>query len=758
MRLCHNQRMTLKHANIVTAVERALRTEWFFAPPPGSLRIERVENEESTWELFRGHLLDATRTRQRREFALVWHVHLDGDTPSEPRISVRFDAEERTLHVTRRLLVRGFAAVDAGSNVIEAKPVVKWLEELVGSIAYVDECGGVALARDAGAGRHDGPDLDVDALANELSRYISLAVTGVSRLPITSVEAPLPEFALGQLAYIPGLDSLITNLNRQRDGQRDGQDDAPRDGHRGSDASHGNSIDALWQFALGATPTGAAARALEAGLRAAEGQGELAALTDLIRATPGGGARALELVQTMFHEVSLSPFTRWAPNTIRLLDSLSSSDLCGVEGPLDVASHMLRHLVRHLTAYDLVTFHSFGANYPDALWLDALLRWFLGQLEDHPELATDRSVDSPATLRRKRLRRRALRQAWIVRRQYEGHRVPDAPTSRGENQRVIAGEPAVPEEQITQPAARRRRLFDDSPSVDLLGPNTRQLLAAALRDLASGDADAARRANVDEHEFDGRATSELLELGIATFLDRPFGVLKETGAADRSPMLAYEAFSRQVARRRLIAWRRAAEQAGIADSITSTKSTDSTNAAAPSHSADPTDSRDATNSSDSKVSADATSFWRGLEQRLTELRPSGVPVGELPAVSRPGVIMLEDARVAADDFIVTRTAAGSLRRLAEVPGMWSEAQRATIVEWSNSNRPLLLIRRHSPADVRTGAALLTLLSDDLRPRAEIRLARSASPAPLSYVERFGVEFPSFGPLLDGSFPLVIADV
>ncbi|HND51456.1 MAG TPA: hypothetical protein PLV92_03635, partial [Pirellulaceae bacterium] len=573
--------MTSMYANIVTAVERALRPEWFFAPPPGSLRIERVENEESTWELFRGHLLDATRTRQRREFALIWHVHLDAETPSEPRISVRFDAEERALHVTRRLLVRGFAAVDAGSNVIETKPVVKWLEELVGSIAQVDEYGGVARARDAGAERYDGPDLDVDldSLANELSRYISLAVTGVSRLPITSVEAPLPEFALGQLAYIPGLDSPITNLDRQRDGQCDGQDDARRDAHRGADASHGNSIDALWQFALGATPTGAAARALEAGLRAAVGQGELAALTDLIRATPGGGARALKLVQTMFHEVSLSPFTRWAPNTIGLLDSLSSSDLCDVEGPLDVASHMLRHLVRHLTAYDLVTFHSFGANYPDALWLDSLLRWFLGQLEAHPELATDRSDDSPETLRRKRLRRRALRQAWIVRRQYEGHRVPDAPTSRGENQRVIAGEPAVPEEQITQPAARRRRLFDDSPSVDLLGPNTRQLLAAALRDLASGTADAVRRANADERQFDGRETSELLELGIATFLDRPFGVLKETGAADRTPMLAYEAFSRQVARRRLIAWRRAAEQAGIADRIHSTKSTDSTHTA-----------------------------------------------------------------------------------------------------------------------------------------------------------------------------------
>ena len=47
---------------------------------------------------------------------------------------------------------------------------------------------------------------------------------------------------------------------------------------------------------------------------------------------------------------------------------------------------LLRQLGRHLTAYDLVTFHHRGANYPDALLLDDLLRRYLLRIERTPEL------------------------------------------------------------------------------------------------------------------------------------------------------------------------------------------------------------------------------------------------------------------------------------------------------------------------------------------------------------------------------------
>ena len=52
----------------------------------------------------------------------------------------------------------------------------------------------------------------------------------------------------------------------------------------------------------------------------------------------------------------------------------------------------------------------------------------------------------------------ALRQAYLLRRRYEGHPVPDVPTSPGEHARVFPDRyPHVPEEQILQLASRRRR-------------------------------------------------------------------------------------------------------------------------------------------------------------------------------------------------------------------------------------------------------------------------------------------------------------
>ena len=70
----------------------------------------------------------------------------------------------------------------------------------------------------------------------------------------------------------------------------------------------------------------------------------------------------------------------------------------------------------------------------------------------------------------KRLRRRALRQAWLIRRRYEGWPVPDLPTSPGENNRVLPpSHPRVPEEQILQPSRRTRRLYADDPLPSHLG-------------------------------------------------------------------------------------------------------------------------------------------------------------------------------------------------------------------------------------------------------------------------------------------------
>jgi hypothetical protein len=189
---------------------------------------------------------------------------------------------------------------------------------------------------------------------------------------------------------------------------------------------------------------------------------------------------------------------------------------------VDFLGHLLRQLGRHLTAYDLVTFHHRGANYPDALLLDAVLKEYLAWADRRPDLFTDSAWEGW----RKRLRRRALRQGWLLRRRYEGHAVPDLPTSPGENARVLPpGHPRVPEEQILQPVRRKRRLYDGDP----LPPS--ELLRQSLADLQHSD--------------------ELRELGTALFLDRPFGGAKAPGEPDSTLLLASEAFSRSVAAERL---------------------------------------------------------------------------------------------------------------------------------------------------------------------------------------------------------------
>jgi hypothetical protein len=246
-------------------------------------------------------------------------------------------------------------------------------------------------------------------------------------------------------------------------------------------------------------------------------------------------ADLLGLLRTLFNEVSLSPYTDFAERILILLHAW--------EGPLpsigvvDFLGHLLRQLGRHLTAYDLVTFHHRGANYPDALLLEVLLRDYLGRIERTPGLLLDGEADSPEELRGKRLRRRALRQGWLLRKRYEGHPVPDLPTSPGENSRVLpASHPRVPEEQITQPGRRRRRLFPDPLE---LGPAALRALRASALDL--------------EDEAERR------ELGAALFLDRPFGGAKAPAEPDSTPLLASVAYSRSVAEERLRALAQAVE-------------------------------------------------------------------------------------------------------------------------------------------------------------------------------------------------------
>jgi hypothetical protein len=370
------------------------------------------------------------------------------------------------------------------------------------------------------------------------------------------------------------------------------------------------------------------------------------------RAEPAdrGAAWATGLLRAVFNGVALSPYTHFADALVGLIVALADSPWFGLAEAIDAIGYMLRHLCRHLTAFDLTLFHNFGANYPDALFLEALLAAYVKLLARDPDLIL--GSDSPC-----RQRRRALRQACLVRRHYEGHCVPDAPTSMGENVRVLPPPFArVPEEQILERAKRRRKLFVDQATDTLLGEIGRRALDAAIADLDD--------------------PAELRELGMAQFLDRPLGVLKEPGEVDRTPLLAYEAFSRSIARRRLSELK----SAGWID-----------------------DSR-----RDALIAA------------LQELSVPGVPVADFAPRERPGVVSIADAAKAASDFVLLRTTRGSLdelmsqcdlRTLGEIP--------ADAYEWLARDRNVLLVQ-HAPPGEFTWPVLRAYCGSQLRLELALR--------------------------------------
>src|SRR5216683_7577102 len=148
------------------------------------VRAVVAEAEEVFWEVFQGQLLDAPMTTRRQTFE-AWHVCLTrGDVRSgEPVLSVRLDSSAGCLFVTRAIHCHAWEGYHAGDNVYLSRETRKWVRELVGTIP---------LARHAGA----------EEFRDELIGVLFHALVGTSRLPLTSVEAPLPAFSLGELAYV----------------------------------------------------------------------------------------------------------------------------------------------------------------------------------------------------------------------------------------------------------------------------------------------------------------------------------------------------------------------------------------------------------------------------------------------------------------------------------------------------------------------------------------------------------------------------
>lgn len=515
----------------------------------GGLRCAWQFEAEQTlpWELFRGQLLDARQTRERRRF-LTWNLLpvIDGAVVDEPLVSLLFDEQENAVFVTRGLRIRKWIPNDEAGGV-DGYEAETWTRERVGGVY--------------------GRDADRCDIAAEIAGLIHRAIVGTSRLPLTSLEAPLPQFTLGQLGYVPATSA------------RDGDGSRPR---------------RTWRELLGAFPSqnnAVRGKILELAFRGAalDEVPELA----LAFATCQGGSAFLEAFRAMFNDISLSPYTDFVDRAMSAIVTLADRGEIAVHDAIDAIGGLLRLLSRHLTAYDLTIFHYRGANYPDALFLDALLRTLIRLIEKSPSDLLTQSSDA-------RMRRRALRTACLVRVRYEGHLVPDAPTSPGEAARILpATFVTIPEAQIHEPHKRTRRLFTDASLEAILTPPVRDLLARAINDLAD--------------------PTEAREGGMALFIDRPLGFFKAPAEVDQTPLLSNIAWSRRQATRTLHEGRALVDRLKL------------------------------------DVSGET---WTEAASRIAEWQVTGLTLGCIPESPRPAV-SLADARKVSDDFIICRTTASS---------------------------------------------------------------------------------------------------
>jgi hypothetical protein len=533
-------------------LDLAIEKGHFFVAPGFELEFEH-KREEIPWEIFRGRLLEPNHTRVRKEFE-AWNAYwIDSNGRSdEPILALKLDAPVGRIYVVRAIHSYVWEGYNAGGNVIESRETTRWFRELVGSIDLSDfNTGGELL--------------------DEINCLLFHAVVGTSRLPLTSLENPLPAFTLGKLAFfLRGQPGRNSGLMR----------------------SFGDLITKALAKELAQREK---VKLLEEALRSCPAE-QLSTASELVASrcrNIGQAAHEIPgLLQEVFNEVSLSPYTDFVGKVIAFVGLMESQGYWKADDRIDFLSRLLRKITRHLTAYDLRTFHHRGANYPDALLLDSALQAYLQAFESHPELFLPSPGDTESLELKKRRHRRALRLGWLLRIWYEDLPVPEIPTSPGENRWVLPeAHPRIPDELIFDPGKRTKRLFEKNQDDRRLHSNAADVLAQSFADL--------------DH------SEELEELGRAVFLDRPLGVSKIPGEPDQTPLLSYIAFSRFVAETRL---RFLADKGLLKEEKR-----------------------------------------KALVEKLDGLSLPGVTPLSADRGIRPGVISISDASLAAPDFIINRT-------------------------------------------------------------------------------------------------------
>src|SRR5262245_51173724 len=278
----------------------------FFVREPLRLAWHYRADEEIFWELYLGRALDRTQTRRRQRFA-SWNVHVldDGDLSDEPLIAVRYDAAAGDVFVTRAVLCHAHESYDAGDNVIQTRQTVRWQRELVGTIR---------LASLSTRGE----------FADELACLLFQAVIGTSRLPLTSLEAPLPAFALGQLGYV----------------YRPGGGDTTREPAELLSLLNDRSLADIERV-----------KVAELFLRATDDDSLAAGIPALLSRETGNPFAGL---RDVLNSVTFSPYTDFAARALAVPRLARAAGLASAAQVADFLTWLLRHLARHLTAYDLV--------------------------------------------------------------------------------------------------------------------------------------------------------------------------------------------------------------------------------------------------------------------------------------------------------------------------------------------------------------------------------------------------------------------
>ncbi len=467
-------------------IEEAINPANFFVSEALALSWQHHEQDETYWEIFRGRALDHTQTRQQRVFE-SWNL-FESNMKDEPLLAIRFDASAGKIHVTRSILCRGWESYAEGQT-IHSRETVRRNRELVGSVD-------LSMLTRAGD------------IYDELTALLFFAVVGLSRLPLTSIEAPLPAYTFGQLAYSSAERATGASIHSVANWVKD----------RLSEEISSQETTRHLEFAIRAS-------------RESEIEGMAGLWWDRWRRLGRNQAAMLETIRDLFNQVSLTPWTDFVAKSLKFVRTLVQLGAASLEDEVDLLCYVLRQIGRHLTAFDLVRFHHRGANYPDALLNEAITARLWSIVEESPALFRRSDDDSVGGIELKRLRRRAIRSGWLMMRQYRGHLVPDAPTSSGENARVLPdGSAAVPDSQILNVGDRQKRLFADHRWSDRPPDTVFEVLREGVLDL--------------------KEPRECQELGTALFLDRPLGFAKSPGEPDQTVLFSHVAYSATIASER----------------------------------------------------------------------------------------------------------------------------------------------------------------------------------------------------------------